>query len=531
MKKLLCVLLSLALLLSLAGCNLGGGKTPAAPTETPTEPTQKPTEPTSPDATQTPLGPVVYAPEDPLNLMVYEGRYFEDMEFADEGMMHVMEVRSYGGFLTMEHGYYQDGSLYAFWVEEFWPNDSESFTDLYDPMEGQYQTFSAQYEETGYDNSPQYAALLYNDSGIAIDRGEEWPREYYVIDSTVPALHNTQETMAQQVQAMIPGVVGEGPVGCWSSWTQTCYSVIDFAADGKFFLLTKYLGTPAQIYTGAWILTEGNELAVLAERLGGGTMPCETRMSWELDQELGLLILHEQAPTLLGANGGYYGVYDASEPFPMGQSTALSYLSEAYGAEGYHQAYDGSEYSYLYCLPQIMAQSKTAEEINWQIRDLYSDRIEESLMAIDEGAPISLYSVMWDYCYVDTILAVTVHAYGENYESHRTFYYEVATDTQLYARDVVERLQLDEQAYLEGVRAAVEQVFELYHADLSEADRQALGYEEGKAWTLSDDNINLDNCLIVDTSGNVRVYVQMETVYGIYWECVDPFGTDDGSVG
>jgi hypothetical protein len=29
----------------------------------------------------------------------------------------------------------------------------------------------------------------------------------------------------------------------------------------------------------------------------------------------------------------------------------------------------------------------------------------------------------------------------------------------------------------------------------------------------------------------VRVYVQMETVYGIYWECVDPFGTDDGSVG
>lgn len=186
------------------------------PAENPTDGPEDPGVPADPEKFETIDNPEAVMTEAPLNLMIYEGRYVMEPEEGYEQTHHVLDVVNYGRFLTLEHSLYEDGSLYAYWVEEFWPNEDETYTDLYDPMTGKYQSFSVQVADTQYDYSPQAAAILYNDAGIAISRGEEGSLEYYLLDSNQPAPHSTPEALAQELQVIDPCTTGVGPLGGWS---------------------------------------------------------------------------------------------------------------------------------------------------------------------------------------------------------------------------------------------------------------------------------------------------------------------------
>lgn len=538
MKKLICLLLALLMLLSLAACKppVDGPdmENPNPPTDNPTNPPDDPGDdpgvPADPEYPGIIDNPEATGADDPLNLIIYQGRYLLEEEEPTEDMTHVLEIYSYGRFMTLEHSLYMEGSLTAFWVEEFWPDTDETFTDIYDPIEGKMQSFSVQTSDTQYDYYPQTTAILYHDSGIAIRRGGSEDLEYFLYDDSQPAPHSDYDTLAAQLQEMDPCTLGEGPLGSWHYWSGEIYTMVNFGQDGRLFWINKILGAPVEIYNGAWGINEANQITILAERLGSGGMPYTTKMNWEYDSDISMLCLVEEAAFFLGAveGYGYLTAYTPDNDVDIDQTTALTYVVEIWGIQDYYLP-DGAEESsyYVYYLPWFLGGSETVEDINEQIRLQFGTMIEQAFWDMEVGNYLECEEVYWEQYRMGDVVAVLIHSYGL-YEKHMAFYYNTATDTQVYAWDALQEMGIDEQEYLDSLAVAVEELFEYHHFEMGEDERAESGYAEYRAWTLSADNINLDRAVVADEFGNIFTYVPLETVYGTIWEAVYPFGAAVG---
>ena len=530
MKKLICALMALLLIVSLAACKPPVDdpmENPNPPTDATTEATAEATDATDPAPSDGLNNPEATGTEDPLNLMIYEGRYILDEEDPQEGQTHVVDVVSYGRFLTLEHSLYQDGSLYAFWVEEFWPNEDEVFTDIYDARKGKIQSFSVQTSDTQYESAPMNVQILYHDSGIAIDWQETGVREYYIIDGQQPAPHSDTQTLAKQLQEIDPCTIGQGPLGSWQYWSGEIYTMVNFGQDGTLFWINKILGKPVEIYRGAWGINETGTVSILAERLGSGTMPYHTRMAWEYDTDINMLVLEEEEIFFLYAleGWGYLTAYEAGYVEEMTQSNALTYVQEMWGIQDYYRPEGAQEdVYYAYYMPWFYGSNDAVISINEDIRQMFGALIEQGFNEMDEGRYLECEEVVWEQYPMGDIVAVAVHSYGL-YEQHMVYYYDTATQTRLYAREVLQKLGIDEQMYLDGLTAAVQESFDAYHFELSEDQKAEQSYENYRAWTMSDDNINLDRGFIINDFGEIITYVVVETVYGSCWEAVYPFGT------
>ena len=214
------------------------------------------------------------------------------------------------------------------------------------------------------------------------------------------------------------------------------------------------------------------------------------------------------------------------------QSTALSYLQEIYGVEDQY-THTGAEYEgyYFYYLPQFFGDSEAAADLNESIMNLFGEMIDLGFREMVEDKPLSWSSVMWDQYRMGDVLAVVLHAYGEAGEQHLAYYYDTVTDTRLYARDVLAKLGYAEDTYMQALTAATQERFEIYHDFLSPEERDET-YENGLAWTLSEDNLNPDRSFVINEFGELLVWVPLETVDGTYWDVVLPFGTvEAGSAG
>lgn len=66
--------------------------------------------------------------------------------------------------------------------------------------------------------------------------------------------------------------------------------------------------------------------------------------------------------------------------------------------------------------------------------------------------------------------------------------------------------------------------FDMHHYDITEEEMDSDAYWSCLYWTISTDNINLDRPFYINDFGEIVTYVQVETLYGTYWELVYPFG-------
>lgn len=334
MKKLICILVSLLTAFCLVACNLPAEPvTPPVTNPAPSEPAvEKPTEP----ATEAPTEPATEAPTDPpaddpvepedpaladkLPLEIYAGIYRLDGEPGEQ--MHCLQVFDLGNMLVLEHGLYIEGSLYSFWVEEFWPDDQVEWNDLYDPMPGKVRTYSIMTSDTQYDDVSRDCYLRYHDSGIALFYNGGDVVEYYVMDELAVGIHNSVEIFQSQLAG--PGGPQGEPVGRWYSWNGRTFVLAEFNLDGTCQWIFKEAGTPIWVYQGAWTNTEGRIL-MMCERLGSGGYPYFIDMIWEYNGEKGYLCLKEETPFLLERFGGtdYFYPSDFEKELPFYQSEAL----------------------------------------------------------------------------------------------------------------------------------------------------------------------------------------------------------------
>ena len=101
MKRILWIAVCMCLLLSMAAC----GQSPVDPASG-----TEPSEVSTPTETTVPV-----VQHEPQGLEAFDGCY----SIAED---HFVQIRSFDGFMILEHIEYEDEEIYDTWVQEFWPD-------------------------------------------------------------------------------------------------------------------------------------------------------------------------------------------------------------------------------------------------------------------------------------------------------------------------------------------------------------------------------------------------------------------------
>lgn len=201
---------------------------------------------------------------------------------------------------------------------------------------------------------------------------------------------------------------------------------------------------------------------------------------------------------------------------------AYALLTETYSAEGEYTVASGDysyESYYSYHLPHLIPTTEGANEINMAIADRFAAEIEESLDYISQGIGSGLLSVGWYlYCYDDVMSLIVTESYDWEWAGYEVYYYDMATGEALTQQQMLERIVLTEEDFLDGVRKDAVLTFETQYSGLSSAQREEIGYEDLIAHQASDELINFNFLrFYVDEAGHIGVFTPIVSVAGADW--------------
>ena len=494
MKRLISFVCILLALLMLTAC----GKTEVPPGEPPQEVQQEVQQETPQEASRAVFGGI-----------------YRDCVPEVEGEEEYVQITDFGEFLLLEHFLCMDGSVYSFWAEEFWPYEGSYQQDM---VYGQSQTFSMQTAGDLYDTMPQNRSIALTDEGVVLNYDDS-DAEYYVKDETF-SYHSTAEELRQNLgEAAAPD---ERVLGTWGYHDGYEAGCVTFREDGVFSFLWKTLGEPVQVYDGVFTEGEGS-LQILAEKAGDGTYPHHMQWNWSIDEYGGLG---------LAIDGEVTTFQQTEAPFAlqMAQRDAMACLGSWYDmSDTYTDQYE-TFYLYTYRLPQFYGDDAAVMAVNRQIMDDYSPLIEEELQAMTQGEFLSYTDVNWESDIYEGVLYLHIWAETFNWQEHSAYYYDLEEGVFLTTEEVLDRLLIDRDYFLEAVRQGAEEVFTSYFSDIPKEEREEYGYYEMLEWTVSEEVVNFELPIYVDRWGSIAVYARIGSMAGAgeFRTVLYPF---DGAVG
>ena len=183
MKRWIALLLTVLLVVSLAACGKSSGPSlaeqmenrPAA--EQPSEPSKpKPVQPEKPEKTEKPENTEAKetpkqeaTPEVPTFIGDYTS-YDSTYRLAEQKMENedtYVVVRGFPEFLLIECFTEYEGSVYSFWVEEFWPDDGVVLGES-EELLGKSQDFSLMTRGNIYTAMPSRRTVTLTEEGITL---------------------------------------------------------------------------------------------------------------------------------------------------------------------------------------------------------------------------------------------------------------------------------------------------------------------------------------------------------------------------
>ena len=206
---------------------------------------------------------------------------------------------------------------------------------------------------------------------------------------------------------------------------------------------------------------------------------------------------------------------------PIAASDDLIY--EYFQDDGeYEIAYDDTSsdiFYYSYHLPSITAATEGAEAINQSIEDTFGALIEQQYQAMEDGWYLPYHTISWLSSQYENLLVLLISA-----ESNMEFYeygvycYELTTGEWLQGSSLLSYLHIEESGFLSATREAAEEYFISANEGIPAEDREAYGYDERLSWTISDENINLENLLFYpDAQGTMTVIARIGSMAGADW--------------
>ncbi|MBE6991333.1 MAG: hypothetical protein E7430_01970 [Ruminococcaceae bacterium] len=580
MKRILSAVLAALLVLSLAGCSSQEslsdlpGKTPApeessappaavpekpeesAAVEMPEEQEASEAEPAAPEAAPEKEKPsksekpepeydeeAFLDPTDHPNVgpdySVFNGVYRAKLSHEGATESYV-QVTGYNDFITLEFFDLYDGSVFSFWVEEFWPDEDGYSDDEMISVMGESQMFSLQSYPDAYTGLPKNRCITITDDGIVLNYDDS-DAEYFVSDDSFDRGHTSAEELGRILSESFDANLDFGKVKdskdlvgswiYWNSWDVGCFTL---DKDGSFEFIWKTPREPVVIYNGAWGLDSSTgEIKIMAERAGYGTMPTVMTWTWEFDSD-GSVYIHDVDSAVLGE------VDDMAYFFPMkydfftaiDQNHAQGYLTNYCD---YHDGYtdmNGLYEEYTFCLPQLIGAGRAEQEINREILEIFEPIIDEELEYIRNKDFLSFNCVDYASCVFEDILIIHVFAHGViDWEEHHVYYIDLNTGERLYPRDIIlDVLMFDENYFLDTVREEVEAIFIDTFSEIPEADRQLYGYYDCLNWTVSDEAVNLDMPIYINEYGDIFIFARIGSMAGsgIMWHIITPFVLGEG---
>ena len=161
----------------------------------------------------------------------------------------------------------------------------------------------------------------------------------------------------------------------------------------------------------------------------------------------------------------------------------------------------------------------------------YYPIIETEMNAMEVGEILTYDMVDWQSAVYNGVLFLHVYAYTYDWEEHDVFYIDVETMEQLKPEEMLARMGIAEDEFLDTVRTRADELFINYFSEIPEEEREDFGYYDCLEQTVSDDFVNVDLPIFVDNIGQITVYVKLSSMAGsgIVWapNCVfEPFYGD-----
>ena len=177
--------------------------------------------------------------------------------------------------------------------------------------------------------------------------------------------------------------------------------------------------------------------------------------------------------------------------------------------------------------PDLNAQL-VAENIAQQLEKRISFR-RAMKKAMAGGVSLSCMYITWETYQCGNVLSLIVSCgWGFDMNTHSVYLYDTATGEQMTTAQLLETLQVEPETFLAAVRQAAAERFDGKYAGIG-GDTDEL-VAERRAWTLSDENINLDVMTYADAAGNLYVYLPIGSIAGAA-SYEEPLTLDLGAAG
>ena len=532
MKRWIALLLTVLLVVSLAACGKSSGPSLAEQMESrpaveqPSE-TSKPALPEKPERQEEKEDPKQEEkPEEPAftgDYTSYDGTYrLAEQKMENEDTYVV--VRGFPEFLLIECFTEYEGSVYSFWVEEFWPDDGVVLGESAELL-GKSQDFSLMTRGNIYTAMPSRRTVTLTEEGITLHT-EGFAEEVYLRAEDY-GYHTPEAELLDRLHEMFTIREEPAPVGVWEIWDGWRTVHVTLAEDGGFHFVSKEPGCPVRVMDGVWgVDADTGDIQVVAELAGDGNYPYHITLHWRMDDN-GYLYLWDEYGDILPQTGHDMGFWPAEEEvyLNMTQLTAMGYVSDYYDLSGEYTDQYGTDYYYSYRLPLFLEEEGDLAAINDAIRDQFVPIIEEELAAMEANEFLTMENVDWNLYVTEDIVTLYIHTFSYMVEYHQTYYYDLRTNSRTDSRELIKRLGMEEQEFLDTVRDAAEACFIEAFSGLPEEDREAYGYYDYLEWTLSDEAVNFDLPIFVDSVGNLCVCARIGSLAGAseFWATLYPF--------
>ena len=202
--------------------------------------------------------------------------------------------------------------------------------------------------------------------------------------------------------------------------------------------------------------------------------------------------------------------------------------------ELYSESFDytdgvGNSGRYTYRVPQLLAETEGAAAINRTIDETYGTIVREAQESMAGGVSLSCLYITWETYQCGNVLSLIVSCgWGFDMNTHSVYLYDTATGEQMTTAQLLETLQVEPETFLAAVRQAAAERFDGKYAGIG-GDTDEL-VAERRAWTLSDENINLDVMTYADAAGNLYVYLPIGSIAGAA-SYEEPLTLDLGAAG
>jgi hypothetical protein len=193
-------------------------------------------------------------------------------------------------------------------------------------------------------------------------------------------------------------------------------------------------------------------------------------------------------------------------------------IKEICSEEGSYTDEVDNTYQYSYHVPALIADTPDAQSINDKLSRIVSERVEGEMSCMKQGVSLTCLSVSWkSYWSGSWVFLVVKEESDWEFDDYTVFCYDFETGKQVTNEEVLKSLGVSQQEFLDAMGEAAEVFYQDFYREIPEEERENFGYNQQLAWTLSDENLNLDLMMYLDEKGALAVITPIGSLAGASW--------------